>query len=154
MNLKVNNSCIIYSFIYLKYILLTMLWQLCQMLPLCSSQPSTPFPPQSTLSSCPWVVHISSLAFPFPILSLTSPCLFCTCQLCFLIPAPFPLFSPFLLPADNPPNDLRIYGSVPVLVLCLVCFCFCFLDSVVGNCEFVVILLFIFFIFFFLDKSL
>ena len=30
------------------------------------------------LTSCPWVVHVSSLASPFPILFLTSPCLFCT----------------------------------------------------------------------------
>ena len=64
-------------------------------------------------------------------------------------------FLPFLLlpsPADNPPYNLHFYYSVSVLVVCLVCFCF--LDSVVDNCEFLVILQFIVLIFFFfLDKS-
>ena len=87
--------------------------------PLC---PVTSFPPAILpLSSCPWVVHINSLASPFPILFLTSPCLFCTYHLCFLIPAPFPPFSPFPLPDDNPPNGLHIYDSVPVLFVYLVC---------------------------------
>ena len=75
------------------------------------------------LSSCPWVIHISSLASPFPILLLTSPCLCCTYHLCFLFPVPFPSFSPA---ADNPPGDLHFCDSVPVLVVCLVHFCFCF----------------------------
>ena len=87
------------------------------------------------LSSCPWVVHIRSLASPFPILFLTSPC---TYQLCFLFPVPFLPFSPLLLPADNPPCDLHFCNSVPVLVVCLVCFCFCFFGSAVDSCEFVV----------------
>ena len=77
------------------------------------------------LSSCPWVMHISSLTSPFPILHLTSSCPFCTYQLCFLFPAPVPPFSPFLLPNDNPPNDLHIYDSVSALLVCLVC-CFRF----------------------------
>ena len=76
------------------------------------------------LSSCPWVIHINSLASPFPILFLTSLCLFCTYNLCFLFPVPFPLFSPFPFPADNPPCDLHFCESVPVLVVCLVHFCF------------------------------
>ena len=42
--------------------------------PLYSPQPCTSLPPASPdLSSCPWVIHISSLAFPFPLLFLTSP---------------------------------------------------------------------------------
>ena len=41
------------------------------------------------LSSCPWVMHISSLTSPFPILFLTSPCLYYPYQLCILIPALF-----------------------------------------------------------------
>ena len=80
--------------------------------------------------------------------------LFCAFPLCFLTPAPFLLFSSLSLPANNPPNDLHIYDSVPVLVVCLVCFCFHFLGSVIDNCEFVVILLFIILIIFFLNKSL
>ena len=47
-------------------------------------------------------------------------------QLCFLIPAPFPPFSPFSLPTDNLPNDLHVYDSVRVLVVCLFCFFFRF----------------------------
>ena len=47
--------------------------------PLYSPPPWTT-PPTSIvlLSPCPWVVHISYLASPSPILFLTSPCLFCT----------------------------------------------------------------------------
>ena len=106
------------------------------------------------LSSCPWVLHICSLASLFPILFLTSSCLFCTYNLCFLFPllSP-PLFSHSLL-ADNLSCDLYFCESVPLLVVCLVCFSF-FLGSVFDSCEFVAFLLFIFFIFFFLlDKSL
>ena len=128
-----------------------MLLQLSQFFPLCPPPPSNT-PPR--LSSCPWVVRVSSLASPFPILFLTSPCLFCAYQLCFSTPPSFPPFSPFSLPADNPPCDPHTYDSVPVLVVCLVLFCFYFVDSVVDSCEFVVILMFIVLIFFFLNKSL
>ena len=114
--------------------------------------PAYPLPPAFLpFSSCQWVIHISSLASPFPILFLTSPCVFCTYQLCFLFPVPFPLFSPLHLPVDNPPCDLHFGDTIPVLVVCLVVFV---LGLVVDSCEFVVILLFIVLIFFFLDKSL
>ena len=76
------------------------------------------------LSSCPWVVHISSLASPFPIPFLTSPCLFCAYQLCFLFPVLFPQFSPLPHHTDNPPCNLHFCYSVPILVVCLVCFGF------------------------------
>ena len=49
--------------------------------------PPTSIPP---ISSCPWLVYISSLASTFPILFLPSPCLFCTYHFCFLFPVPFP----------------------------------------------------------------
>ena len=116
-------------FIYFNYILLIVLLQLSQFFPPLS--PSAWYPPSlhhssHPLSSCPWVVHISSLAFPFPILFLTSPCLFRTYQLCFLFPVNFRLFSSHPLPADNPPCDLHFCDSVAVLFICLVCFCFCF----------------------------
>ena len=114
----------------------------------CTPSP-TIIPPH--LSSCPWVVHISSLASPFSILFLISPCPFCTYNLCLLFPVPCPSFH---LPTDTPPSDLYFCDSVPVLVVCLVCFCFCFLGSVVNSCEFVVILLFIVLIIFFLHESL
>ena len=63
-------------YIFLKSILLTMLLQLSQFCP----------PPSSTYHclrqsphhcSCPWVMHISFLATPFPILYCISPWLFC-----------------------------------------------------------------------------
>ena len=127
-------------------------------LPFIPLYPAHPLSPVShSLSPCPWVIHISSLASPFPILFLTSPCLFCTYHLCFLFPVSFSHSLPSPFPADNPPCDLQFCDSVPVLVVCLVHFWFCFhfLGSVVDSCEFVVILLFIFLIFFFfLDKSL
>ena len=55
-----------------------------------------------------------------------------------LILCTFPPLSPSQSPIDNPPCDLHLYGSVPVLVVCLVCSCF-FLGVVVNNCEFAVI---------------
>ena len=108
---------------FFKYILLIMLVQLSHFLSLL--YPPLPCTPTSTsipyLSWCPWVIHVSSLASPFPVLFLTSPCLFCTYHLCFLFPVPFPPFSSLTLslPADNLPCDLHFCESVPVLVICL-----------------------------------
>ena len=70
-------------------------------------------------------------------------------QVVVLSPCTFPPFSSNPFPADNPPCDLHIYDSVPVLVVCLV-FGFFFLDSGVDSCELLLIVL----IFFFLSKSL
>ena len=61
---------------------------------------------------------------------LNTPLSICIYQLCFLIPVYFSPFSPFLLPANNPPNDLHFYDSIPVLVVCLVCFWFWFFGRV------------------------
>ncbi|KAF6109736.1 hypothetical protein HJG60_010944 [Phyllostomus discolor] len=109
--------CSVMPFLFLKYILLIMLLQLSKFLSPGPPPPGTPFPSSSySLSSCPWIMHISSLASLFSIRFLIFPCLSCTYQLCFLIPVPFPPFSPFPLPADNPPNDLHTYDSVPLLV--------------------------------------
>ena len=134
-----------------------MLLQLSQIPPFIPLHPAHWCPPTFPhLSSCPWVIYVSSLAFTFPILFSTSPCLFSTYHLCYLFPH-------FLLPfpAYNPTCDPHFCDSVSVLVVCLVhfwlLFCFVwgiFLGSVVDNCEFAVILVFIFLIFFFLDKSL
>ena len=62
------------------------------------------FPP---FSSCPWVIHISSLASTFPALFLPSPCLFSSYHLCYLFSVPFPPLSPSQSPIDNPPCDLH-----------------------------------------------
>ena len=58
-------------FLFFKYILFIMLLQLSQFfLPFIPFQPCTspPFNILPHLSSCPWVVYISSLASPFPML--------------------------------------------------------------------------------------
>ena len=77
------------------------------------------------------------------------PRLFSTYHLCYLLSVPFPPLSPSHSSVDNPPCDLHFCDSVSVLVVYLVFV----LGLIVNNCEFVV-LLFIFFIFFFLDNSL
>ena len=92
-----KHPVLIIKILFKKYILLIMLLQLSYLIfsPLSSSTlylSSQHHPPP--LSSCPWVVHISSLASPFPTLFLTSSCLFCFYHLCFLFPVPF---SPFLI---------------------------------------------------------
>ena len=94
-----------------------------------------------TLSSCPWVVHISSLASPFPILFLTSTLCIWYRPLMLLLSCTFsPILPP---PTETPPCDLCIYDSVPVLLVCSVCY----LDSVIDRCEFVTTLVFIILIF-------
>ena len=102
------------SFFFKKYILLIMLLQLSHYFsPLYSLQPYTSLPPAFPhLSSCPWVVHISSLASPFPTLFLTSPCLFCTYHLCFLFPVPF-----LPLPAPPPLITLHVISISVILFL-------------------------------------
>ena len=65
-----------------------------------------------------------------------------------LIPCTFSPFSPLPILTDNPPCYFHFCDSVPVLVVCFVCFWFWILGSVVDSCEFVVILLFVFLIFF------
>ena len=75
------------------YILLIMLLQLSHFPPFIPFCPAHLLPPAFPhFSSCPWVIHTSSLAFTFPILFLTSPCLFSTYHLCYLFSVPFPLF--------------------------------------------------------------
>ena len=77
-----------------KYILLIMLLQLSHFPPFIPLLPAHPLPPAFPLfSSCAWVIHISSLASTFPILFLTSLCLFSTYHLCYLFSVPFPPLS-------------------------------------------------------------
>ena len=124
-----------------------MLLQLSHFPPFNPLHPAHPLPPTfAPYSSCPWVIHVSSLASTFPIIFLTSPCLFSTYYLCYLFSVHLPTLSPSHSPTNNSPCDLHFCSSVPVLVVCLV-FVFV-LGSVINNCEFVVILLFIFSIIF------
>ena len=86
------------------------------------SLPSTlhTHPPTFPLfSSCPLVIHVSSLTSTFPILFLTSPWLFSKHIFCTFSP-----LSPSHSPAENPPCDFHFSDSVPVLVVCLVWFFF------------------------------
>ena len=116
----------LYIYIYFKYILLIMLFTVAPFPPFTPLHPAHPplshIPP---FSSCPWVIRISSLASPFPILFLTSPSIFyppfMLLTLCTFSPS-LPTYSP----AYNPPCDLHFCDSIPVLVVCLVGFCFCF----------------------------
>ena len=71
--------------------------------PLSSLHPAT-LQHSPLLSSCPWVVHISSLSPPFPIPFFISPHLFYAYQLCFLFPIPPPLF----LPPSSPLKTLHV----------------------------------------------
>ena len=142
---------------FFKYITLIMLLQLSYFSPFIPFYPAHPlqpaFPP---FGSCPWVIHVSSLASTFPILYLTSPCLFCTYHLCFLFPVPFPPF----FPAPSGLITLHVISiSVNRFLFQLFAqfvfgFGFVFLGLVVDSGKFVVILLFVFLIFFYLDKSL
>ena len=135
--------CFFVFLIFIDYAIIVVPFPPLHSTPPCPPPPSHITPP---FSSYPWVILISSLASPFPILFLPSPCLFSTYHVCYLFSVPFPPLSPSQSPIDKLPCDLHLYGSVPVLVVCLVCSCFCF------RCG--CFLLFIFFIFFFLDKSL
>ena len=94
-------------FSFLSYIWWIMLLQLSQFPPLRA-------PPLSSLHSLrqsshhcsyPWVMHISSLASPFPLLYFTSPSLFCNCLFVLLNPltsSPTPLHpSPIWQPSKH-----------------------------------------------------
>ena len=82
---------IFWSIYYLKIYFTVYAITFVPIFPLCPPPPTTPLPSSiPPPSSCWWVVHVSSLASPFPILFLTSLCLFCTHQLRF----PFQVTSP------------------------------------------------------------
>ena len=108
-------------------------------LPPLHSTPSCPPPPPTfpPYSSCPWVIHINSLASTFPILFLPYPYLFSTYHLCYLLPLPFPPLSPSLLITLHVISIsviLYLFQLFPQFV-----FVFVILGSVVDSCEFLVI---------------
>ena len=92
---------------------------------------STQHPPLPKAISPPWfmswVLCISSLATPFPILHFTSPRLFCNFLLVLHNPLTSHPVSYNSLPSGNHRNTLLIHDSVSVLLVCLDCF----LDSIV-----------------------
>ena len=136
-----------FSFLFKKIYFVDYVIIVLSIFPLGPPPPSTPISssnPPPPLRIYPWVLHISSLAIPFPILFLTPPVyldlpIFASYSL-HLLPIP-----PFPFPTDNPPNDLHVYDSVPVLLHCLVSY----LPSIIDSCEFIAILMFIVLIFFF-----
>ena len=137
---------------YLGKIFLSIFYWLCyysfpNFSPFIHPPPSTHLHPPAflPLSSCPWVVHTSSLDYLFSIPFLTSLCLFYAYQLCFFFPLPFPLY-PSPPPSHWKPSMWCTFLWLCSCSSCLLSVCFSFfLDSFVNNCEFVVILLFIVF---------
>ena len=103
------------SIYFFNYILLIMLLQLSWFFPLCPSLPSTlhslrQFPHHC---SCPWVMHINSLATPFPILYFTSPWLFC--NYLFVLPNPLTSHS---FSHTSPPISLSLTFGI-LIMMCL-----------------------------------
>ena len=95
------------SFFFKTYIVLLMLLRLSHFPSFTPLHPATPHIPPPH-SSWPWVIQISSLASTFPILFLTSPCLFSNYHVCYLFSVHFPrTIFPFHFPTDNPPCDLH-----------------------------------------------
>ena len=137
-----------------KYTLLIMLLQLSHVPPSLPSALYTPSHPHSPLfSSCPWVIHIKFFDFYISYTILTLPLYF--------LSSIYATYSLYLFPLSPPSTPLLItlhLISISVVLFLFQLFAqfgFVFvLAVVVNNCEFAVILLFIFFIFFFLDKSL
>ena len=119
-----KHICSLSKIFFLIYLLI-MLLQLSHFRPFTQLHPAHHLPPTfPPYSSCPWVILIGSLASTFPTLFYAPPVYFPP-HLCYLFSVPFPP-SPSQSPIGNPPSDLHLYGSVPVLVVCLVCSCFCF----------------------------
>ena len=76
-----------------------MLLQLSHFPPFTPLHPAHPLPPTfPPYSSCPWVIHVSSLASTFPILFLPSPVYF--------LPTVYATYSLYLSPLSHPPNPL------------------------------------------------
>ena len=110
-------------FSFLKKYIYWLCYYNCPISPLHSTLSCPPSPTHiPPFSSCPWVIHINCLTSTFPILFLTLPLSIFYLPFMLLTLCTFPPHSPI----DNPPCDLHLYGSVPVLVVCLVCSCFCF----------------------------
>ena len=100
--------CLFFSFSMFSFIKLYFIdyaIKLVLILPLCPPPLGIPYSLRSSPHhcSCPWVMHISSLVSPFPILHFTSPWLFC--NYLFVLLNPF-TSSPIL---PHPPSNLFIF---------------------------------------------
>ena len=118
---------------YIKTILLIMLLKLSHFfLPFIPFHPHTPPSSILLLSSCSWVVHITSVASAFPIIFLASPCLFCT-----YIYASYSLYLFPILPTAPPhwyPSMWSTFLWFYSCSSCLLGWFLCFLGSVVDSC--------------------
>ena len=88
--------------------------QLSQFFPLCPSPPGIPhslrqFPHHC---SCAWVMHVSSLATPFPILYFTSPWLFCNYLFVLLNPLTFLPIPPHHPSPGNHQNPVLLNAGI------------------------------------------
>ena len=111
--------------------------------------PGTPIPSSNPLPQFMTMGHAYKFfGFSISYTVLNNP-LSCTYQFVLLNPCTLSLILLLPLLDDNPPNDLHIYDSVPVLLVCLV-----FQIQLLIDMYFFAILLFIVLIFFFLNKSL
>ena len=84
-----------------------------------SLSPSTPYPHtlwQSPFSSCLWIMRISSLATPFPILFLISLCLFC--NYLFVLP------NPCTFPPNSLPSPSHLV-AIQMISIFMILFLFC-----------------------------
>ena len=102
-------------FFFFNCILLTMLLQLSQLFPtLPTSTPSLPYylRESSHHCPCPWLMCISSLVTPFPILYFTSPWLFCNYLFVLLNPLTSSPIPPHPLPSGNHQNSLPMILSL------------------------------------------
>ena len=103
------------------------------------------YPSFGPICSCPWVMWISSLAAPFPILYFTSPWLFCNYLFVFLN---------LLLSSLIPPYPLPIWQSSKCFLYPWFCLCSCllslfsYIQLLIDN-VFIALLLFIVLILFF-----
>ena len=117
---KLNNNLKNRRKIIFKYFLLIILLHFSQLFPLYPSSSlhllTLQHPP---LSSCPWVVHISSLCCLFLTPFFISPHYFMPTNYTSSLYLP-PTIPPYPLPTENPPCDVHFSDSVPVLAVCLV----------------------------------
>ena len=95
------NFTIIYYFVFLKYILLILLLQQYHLPPVANLFPVPPSLQHSPLCFMSMVGAYKFFGFSTSYTLLNLP-LFCSYQLCFLIPAPFPSFSLFPLCWEPP----------------------------------------------------
>ena len=120
-----HTLCISMFICFLSYILLIILVQLSCFFPPLHPERSSPHSLRPSPHHCsgPWVMYVSFLTFPFPILYFTPPWLFCNYLFALLNPLTSSSIPLHPIPSDKHQNILNIHDSVSVLLVCLVWFC-------------------------------